>query len=84
MVTGDRASKSALAHGKRGENGSPLLPLAEDIVIVTALTDAVQSSNLASLVSRRLDRFAEPDGRVIISSYWSSGRRGPRRPSPNV
>jgi hypothetical protein len=44
---------------------------------VTALTDAVPPAGLATLVRRLLDRFAEPAGRVIVSSYGSSTLRQP-------
>jgi hypothetical protein len=44
---------------------------------ITALTDAVPPGGLPGLVYRLLDRFAEPGGRVIISSYGSSRRREP-------
>lgn len=44
---------------------------------VTALTDAVPPSGLGDLVLWLIDRFAEPDGRVIVSSYGSSRRRAP-------
>jgi hypothetical protein len=46
-------------------------------MFVTALTDAVPPSGLADLVLRLIDRFAEPGGRVIVSSYGSSRRREP-------
>ena len=41
-------------------------------MFVTALTDAVPPSSVADLVLRLIDRFAEPDGRVVVSSYGSS------------
>ena len=44
---------------------------------VTALMDAVPPSGLADLVHRLLERFAEPGGRIIISSYGSSRLREP-------
>ena len=49
---------------------------------VTALSDAVPPAGLAGLVRRLLDRFAEPDGRVIVSSYGSSSRREPAEAVP--
>lgn len=44
---------------------------------VTALVDAVPPGGLSGLLRRLLDRFAERDGRVILSSYGSSRRRAP-------
>ena len=44
---------------------------------VTALTDAVPPSGLGGLLRLLRDRFAEPGGRVIVSSYGSSSRSEP-------
>jgi hypothetical protein len=49
-------------------------------MFVTVLTDAVPPSGLRSLVRRLLDRFVEPGGRLIVSSYGSASRCEPAQP----